>query len=298
MRRWSCKIACSSADQDCAFCASLQSAGRHGARSSPSPPQVWRPPDGQACPIARRWLRATATMIPAGLTPTTSSRSRSPLEVCRPGSRSMPAAASSAARRPPEEVSTSRVTASNPISGSGNQTYTVRSDSSLALSPASCRTACWAAPIVRPYRQRRHRALYLFISGGSLPAGLALNASTGVISGIPTGGGSQPSPFRRPTASANWLAKLHGQYRLGVAGVTRRHCRPGRWARHTVKPYRDRRHRALHLTVSSGGAAGGPGARFQQRRHQRHADRRRRSQPSPCMAIDSGGKPATARATR
>lgn len=87
------------------------------------------------------------------------------------------------------------ITASNATSGNGSQAYTMSIGSvSLTLNPSTLPDGTRSSPYSQTVTASGGTGPYTYsISAGSLPAGLSLNASTGVISGIPTGSG--PSTF-------------------------------------------------------------------------------------------------------
>ena len=84
------------------------------------------------------------------------------------------------------------ITASNPTSGSGSQAYTIviGTDGALTINPASLPNGMQGVAYSQTVTASGGTGPYTYsISSGSLPAGLTLNASSGAISGTPTGSG-------------------------------------------------------------------------------------------------------------
>ena len=84
------------------------------------------------------------------------------------------------------------ITASNPISGSGSQAYTILigTDGALTINPASPPNGMQGVAYSQTVTAIGGTGPYTYsISSGSLPAGLTLDPSSGAISGTPTGSG-------------------------------------------------------------------------------------------------------------
>ena len=88
------------------------------------------------------------------------------------------------------------ITASNPISGSGSQAYTILigTDGALTINPVGLPNGMQGVAYSQTVTASGGTGPYSYsISSGSLPAGLTLDANSGVVSGTPTGSG--PSTF-------------------------------------------------------------------------------------------------------
>ena len=87
------------------------------------------------------------------------------------------------------------VTATDTQSATGSQSYTVRIVARRRHPPSSVAPPSLPNGVVGTVvladdlGQRRHRAVHIWASTGTLPAGLSLNAATGVLSGTPTTAG-------------------------------------------------------------------------------------------------------------
>jgi len=98
------------------------------------------------------------------------------------------------------------ITASNPISGSGSQAYTILigTDGALTINPASLPNGMQGVAYSQTVTASGGSGGYTYsISSGSLPAGLTLNGSTGAISGTPTTTGSSTFTVHAVDSSAN-----------------------------------------------------------------------------------------------
>ncbi len=79
------------------------------------------------------------------------------------------------------------ITATDGLGATGARAYSVTVNAAIAVNPATMPTAMLGAAYSQTVVATGGTGSYVFtVSAGSLPAGLTLNAATGVISGTPT----------------------------------------------------------------------------------------------------------------
>ncbi len=79
------------------------------------------------------------------------------------------------------------ITATDGLGATGARAYSVTVNAAIAVNPATLPTAMLGAAYSQTVVATGGNGSYVFtVSAGSLPAGLTLNAATGVISGTPT----------------------------------------------------------------------------------------------------------------
>ncbi len=101
--------------------------------------------------------------------------------------------------------STFTVQATDSISDTGSRTYTVHiGTNSLTVNPASLPNGTQGTPYSQGVNASGGTLPYTFgVTAGSLPTGLALNASTGAITGTPTGSGVSNFTIQAMDANAD-----------------------------------------------------------------------------------------------
>src|SRR4029077_21219124 len=103
---------------------------------------------------------------------------------------------------------TIKATDSNASSLTGTKAYTLTVDaaSSLTVSPASLANATANSAYSATASATRGSVTYTFsVSAGSLPSWLALNSSTGVLSGTPTTTGSSSFTIKATDSNTSTL---------------------------------------------------------------------------------------------